>query len=443
MSKEAKEVVKDQLEEQKQRAEERRARIQKILDTDPSFYENEAADMISNCRMLINKNSPFWACLQSELGYTKDWSVDTMATDGRRVMYNPLFVVETLKNYNEIIFVMLHELLHCAMVHFDRRGWRDKRLFNIAADLAINPLIKGAHFKRDGITVQMPQSALFEEKYVGCATEVIYEDILNDKDCKYVQFDDCCAEGDGDGDGDGGEDGDGNGKKKGKRDSEYTGQFSEKWRDALKRAVSKCNEPGTGVTEELRSFVKELVAPQVNWKDALKMFIESLYKKSKTVMPNRRYISGNTYLWKEKADTSTGDIVICVDCSGSISDEALNVFVSECMNIIKVKKPQHTHIVWFHHVVDHVDTLRGANAGELKKPASGGTDFNPPLQWIEDNIVKKSKPLDGVVFITDGYASMPERPSFASKFMWVIVDDSSRNIQTPFGRRTDLKSDAK
>ena len=62
-----------------------------------------------------------------------------MATDGSRIVYNPAFVDE-LKPA-ELEGTLAHEVLHCALGHQCRRGERDPRLWNEAADLAINPIL--------------------------------------------------------------------------------------------------------------------------------------------------------------------------------------------------------------------------------------------------------------------------------------------------------------
>jgi hypothetical protein len=62
-----------------------------------------------------------------------------MATDARRIVYDPTFV-NSLQPA-ELEAVLAHEVLHCALGHHCRRGRRDPRPWNEAADLAINPLL--------------------------------------------------------------------------------------------------------------------------------------------------------------------------------------------------------------------------------------------------------------------------------------------------------------
>src|SRR5206468_2698134 len=73
------------------------------------------------------------------------WDVDTVAVDGRELRYNPWFVTDL--QTEELVGVLAHEAMHCALAHMSRRGTRDLVLWNIACDLAINPLLLDAGIK--------------------------------------------------------------------------------------------------------------------------------------------------------------------------------------------------------------------------------------------------------------------------------------------------------
>src|SRR5260370_18136678 len=88
-----------------------------------------------------------------------------MATNGREIIYNPTFVDEVKPL--ELEAVLAHEVLHCALGHHCRRGERDPRLWNEAADLAINPILMG-----NGFT--LPDGALFDPSFDNMSAEEIY-----------------------------------------------------------------------------------------------------------------------------------------------------------------------------------------------------------------------------------------------------------------------------
>jgi predicted metal-dependent peptidase len=57
----------------------------------------------------------------------------TMATNGREIVYNPVFVDEL--NPRELEAVLAHEVLHCALGHHCRRGARDPNPLSSAAEM--------------------------------------------------------------------------------------------------------------------------------------------------------------------------------------------------------------------------------------------------------------------------------------------------------------------
>ncbi len=66
----------------------------------------------------------------------------TTATDARKFFYNPEYI-ESL-SLDETQFMLAHEALHCALSHFARRQHRDNQRWDLACDLAINPLLVDA-----------------------------------------------------------------------------------------------------------------------------------------------------------------------------------------------------------------------------------------------------------------------------------------------------------
>ena len=55
------------------------------------------------------------------------------------LQYHPPFV--TALSPDELVGVLAHEVMHCALAHPARRQGRDAERWNVACDLAINPLL--------------------------------------------------------------------------------------------------------------------------------------------------------------------------------------------------------------------------------------------------------------------------------------------------------------
>src|SRR5258708_25967334 len=88
---------------------------------------------LSRARTQLLLNQPFFGtlCLRLKL---EPGSLPTMATDGRRIVYNTDFVAE-LKPA-ELEGLLAHEGLPCSLAHQCPRGQRDPGLWNRATDLA-------------------------------------------------------------------------------------------------------------------------------------------------------------------------------------------------------------------------------------------------------------------------------------------------------------------
>lgn len=82
--------------------------------------------MITERAMLaLLLDHPFFGSLLFRLGGRASGSIQTMATDGVSLFYNPEFV-ETL-NAAELAGVLAHEVMHPALQHHTRRGDRDRK----------------------------------------------------------------------------------------------------------------------------------------------------------------------------------------------------------------------------------------------------------------------------------------------------------------------------
>jgi predicted metal-dependent peptidase len=100
----------------------------------------------ARCRLILGRDarSAFFATLALRLTPQADWNLETMSTDGRRLSLNPEFVNGL--SPDELQGVVAHEVLHTALTHHARRGQRDAERWNIACDLAVNPLLLEAGF---------------------------------------------------------------------------------------------------------------------------------------------------------------------------------------------------------------------------------------------------------------------------------------------------------
>ena len=116
---------------------------------------------------------PFFGVLILRLKDVETPSIDTMATDGVSLFYNPEFVAKLTPP--ELLGCLAHEVMHPALQHHTRRGTRSPKRWNIACDFAINPLIRDAN-------LALPAGALYDPAFRNLSAERIYNLIAEDKD---------------------------------------------------------------------------------------------------------------------------------------------------------------------------------------------------------------------------------------------------------------------
>ena len=124
---------------------------------------------LSRGRTQLLLNQPFFGTLCLRLKLVPMPNFPTMATDGRRLVYNPAFVDKLTPA--ELEGVLAHEVMHCALAHHCRRGERDAQVWNLAADYAVNPILIG-----NGIT--LPKDALIDPAFADLSAEEIYARLL-------------------------------------------------------------------------------------------------------------------------------------------------------------------------------------------------------------------------------------------------------------------------
>lgn len=150
-----------------------------LLENTPDLSTRSLKKM-QYCRMLVGKNNPFFGHLAMKLVFQErlDLPYKTMATDGNNLYYDPNFVLE--KTNSEIEWVIIHEVMHCALFHFSRK-MPDPRVWNAACDYALNYLIDPSNpSNRDqaGKLGTMVKGALRDDKFNGMRAEDIYQFLI-------------------------------------------------------------------------------------------------------------------------------------------------------------------------------------------------------------------------------------------------------------------------
>lgn len=337
----------------------------------------------------------------------------TTATDMRRLYFNREYI-EALGS-RQLEFVLAHEALHCALLHLLRRGARDKHRWDLACDLAINPLLVN-----EGLVP--PSNAVTFFEYSGMTAEEIYP--LLDENSEESAMDghiegnpepkspSQAAQDDG---------------PAGSASNPTNAELGEQWQQHLASAAQRARMAGK-LSGEMMRVVHAFLEPRLSWRSLLERVMRQAGRDDYSYMrPSRR----DTDAILPGIKGALVSVACVVDVSGSISDRELQEFASE-VDALKAQVNARVVLIACDSAVVQVPaTFEPWDQLVLPMtlPKDGGTDFRPPFKWLEENAVVP----DAVVYFTDGQGVFPEvEPDFA--VTWLVKG----NATVPWGQRIQL-----
>lgn len=349
----------------------------------------------------------------------------TAATDGRNFYYNSRFV--DMLRPKEIEFLFGHEVLHCVYDHFGRRASRDPQIWNIANDFCVNADLK-KHNVGEFITT-VP--CLYDRKYEGMSSEEVYDDLM--ENAEKISMDDLIDKmlddhlEDGDGDGDGDENGEGKGRPK--LSAEERAKIRDEIKEAMLAAASATQDAGN-IPAGVKRLIQDLTEPKMNWRELLRMQLESTIKSDFTWMrASRRGWHMDAVMPGMKTDPMI-DIAIAIDASGSISHEMLKDFLGEVQGIMDSFPAYKIHVITFdtdaynpaQYDSDNLDSIC-----DYEVAGGGGTDFDCIFKYLKDNEIEPKR----LVVFTDGYPFGSWGDENFCDVCWIL--HGTTTIQPPFG----------
>jgi len=360
-------------------------------NTDPRL-DATVREKLVTARIGLLLRAPFFGNLATRLKLVNaDSWLGTAATDGRSFYYNTEFV-NKLKP-KEVEFLFGHEVLHNVYDHIGRTGdFRDRRLFNCAADFCVNSDLIEQKIG-DKIT-----PCLYDPKYKGWSAEEVYDDLYDkaekiDISDLLQQVLDEHMDGEGsseDGDQDG--DQDGNGKGRPRLSDEEKRQIKDEIREALlqaAQAVGAGNLPGG-----IKRLIKDLTKPVVNWRELLQQQIQSTIKDDFSWMrPNRRGWHMDAIMPGMKPGNQI-DVCVAIDTSGSISEKDLKDFLSEVQGIMESYDEYKIRVITWDTEVYNPEEFTSDNMSDITSytpGGGGGTDPHCVWEWLKDNDIEPKK----------------------------------------------------
>lgn len=395
------------------------------------FSEKEKAviiDKLIGARIGLLLNHPFFGNMATRMKLVdaSDWC-DTLATDGRTFYYNNQFVDELRPK--EVQFGFAHEVLHNVFDHLGRFGKRDKQLSNIAADFAVNQILKDSRIGEIPKNINIFQ----DDKYRSWSFEEIYEDL--EKRCKKINICDLGELLDEhiDDDGENGGNGSGEDKKEGKGPPKLTAEEKKKIRDEIKEAmISSAQAAGAGKTPAgIQRLISDFTEPKMDWRQILRMNIQSVLKSNFSFSrPNRKSQHSGAVL-PGLLNEDTIDICVAIDMSGSITDKQAKDMISEVNGIMNEYSDFNLKLWCFDTKVYNYAEFTSDNGSDImsyQPIGGGGTSFECNWDFMKDNNIEPKR----FIMFTDGYPCGGWGDEDYCETMFIIHGNTK--IVAPFGQ---------
>lgn len=383
--------------------------------------------IISASLLRLRMRSPFFATLALFARFIPTQTIPIAAADGKDIYFNPDFLLSLPPSQQDGL--LLHEVLHTALLHVLRRGVRDKQIWNIAADIVVNGVIYQQGY------FELPPGGIRDTKLENLSVEEIYELLQQQPKCPHcLSNPDLLETAPGDSKGEGHSSS--SQQTKNKSDSLSTAKKAElenHWRNAMQQAAVIARTTSQGkLPARMERELTALDAAQLDWRSYLWRYL--VKTPTDYTEFDRRFIGRGLYL--ETLQGESVKVYVAVDTSGSIALAQLKMFLSE-VNGIKNSYP-HLECELYYADAEVYGAYELNPDSEIPQPqGGGGTSFIPFFDRISDR-------WDGIttqvcVYLTDGYGTFPKNPP-QLPVLWVVTPGGLDLNQFPFGEAVRLLS---
>lgn len=346
-------------------------------------------------------------------------NVNTGATDGRIVYYNP----ENLSKRDELgqQFTLLHEILHVALDHMERRENRDNNGFNYACDAVINQMIKNFGIPIPDGSINCPEAINYnaEDYYDLIRSRDDYDEVMSsivsqpEKE-KIITTHNYWGSSSGIND-------DTKPKDIPKKEKDFKDK-NEKIKQKLEDDFYNDIEKSFGTlmhteTHQQLFDVGEFTS-FIAWEDLLRYKLQK--NKADYDFFNGEFDENGVWNYPyQNQKENEAEVEIMIDSSYSVSEDLVKSFLREVKSIVGQAKIK---IACFNDKADEfVDIKDEFDIDNFVITSKGGTDFEVAVKAFQS-------PTSTKIVFTDGYA---ENPKSFCEAIWVVY--SEKKIQPPGG----------
>ncbi len=375
---------------------------------------DDLTDSITAARMAVGLSNTFYATLMCSATTWYDYSIPTLATDGKNYFINPDFA----RGLSPALLqsAIKHEIIHKAMLHVTRRGDREPTLWNIATDVVTNGIIVadkgklGKTWVRDKSLEHLPAEEIYAlmqdpSNKVGGKTGKEWQEEGSGAPQHFV---------------------------KGPATPEEVKELEAEVLMQNATAMAQMGASGRDSNTCIMRHLKKVLEPKIDWKSRLRDFVTDKGDNDWTfAKPNKRYMAHGLYM-PDTQGGAIGRLCVFMDTSGSIyaHKELLDQFCAEINSICEDLTPEAVDIVYVDSQVRQHDTFEQGEEFEVNIKGGGGTMFQSAFDYIAEF---DTAPVAVIVF-TDMYICDLDKCECDSPTLWMQYGNGSKVVrEPPFG----------
>ena len=406
-------------------------------------------EKLENIRIKMILEQPFFGNLLMHLKFEESDDVETLGIDGKNIFYNKEFI-ENSKDV-EIIFLMIHQILHLILFHPIRAlKYPKDELFDKACDLVVNSITLDSLSNCDKNRLRdfdIPHMLEYDEASQYTAEQVYEklrqkknemqqqnpksditdEDVVKSMDSLSNLFHDS-------------------------KQNKSLSDSHNKWGNLAKQSVSELHNlqselmnyireasenakmrPGN-MPAALTRLIKSFESQKIDWRTALRNFVEAEVTDYSFNPPDRRFSDSNFMLPDFNAtEVKATGIFFFIDVSGSMSDEDVAECKAEVKNCIRQYNDKVSgYLGYFDYVVSNLQDFDDEETmASIEALGGGGTSFINIFKYLDEHESEFEVEKKKVIILTDGYADYPNVDDInVDEVLWVI---NNEDVTPPFG----------
>jgi len=372
-------------------------------------------EKITKAKISLYNEQPFFSYIVNHMVLIEDKKIPTMGVDRAGNCYYNSSFVEKLSD-KELKTVVCHEALHCALIHLKRLKHRDANIWNYAADLAVNTMLKNNKFVIPEGCIVADYSNEYNiptKKKITDVDKKTAEMLYNEL---YDMTDKLPARKNGDIHMFDSED-----KEESNTSPSSNGT---EWGQVITEASHFAKQRGK-LPAGMERMIDKILNKKLNWKQMLYKYITNELAYDYTYSrPSRRTISTGLYLPSVQKENIK--IMTAIDTSGSISHKELSIFLGEIYKITKSFNNLELEVMFHDTVISSHNKFTHGNLHKvltLKPTGGGGTSHTEVFEYAKKNRANI------LICFTDGMSDI-EQCVKLNNTLFVLTTD----YKPPFGK---------